>query len=135
VWIRGLVASVLAVALNGCSSQPITQTAFQRVAGEAASVMSAAAYTLEFVHSPEPKLTAEYGQAAVINYLDLVSGTAGELPTLQGAPDPSTLSTLKELLDTGVSDLRNACLSADCDWQSQVQHLHAAADALEQATE
>ena len=53
MWLRTLLAGAVAVALSGCSSEPITQTPFQRAAGDAGSIMSAAAYTLEFIQLAE----------------------------------------------------------------------------------
>ena len=135
MWIRALAACALAVALSACSSEPITQTPFQRAASDAASIMSAAAYTIQFVHDQPPKLTVEYGQAAVINYLDLVSSAPDELPILAGAPDQAEVRTLVGLLQTGIADLENACLLPECDWQSQVEELTEASDALEEAAE
>ena len=135
MWMRALAACALAVALSACSSEPITQTPFQRAAGDAASIMSAAAYTIQFVNDQPPKLTVEYGQAAVINYLDLVSSAPDELPILAGAPDQAAVGTLVGLLERGIADLETACLTPDCDWQSQVEELTEASDALEDASE
>jgi hypothetical protein len=135
MWLRTLLAGALAVALSGCSSEPITQTPFQRAAGDAASIMSAAAYTLEFIHAEPALLTVEYGQASVVNYLDQVAATPDELPGLTGAPDEATVAQLADQLDAAIDDLQNACLLPDCDWQGQVQRMRQASDALAQAAE
>ena len=133
--LRTLLAGALAVALSGCSSEPITQTPFQRAAADAASVLSAAAYTLEFIHSEPPRLTVEYGQASVINYLDQVTGVPEELPALDGAPDETAVRALTSQLDAAISDLENACLVPECDWQSQVARMTAVSQVLAQSAE
>lgn len=135
MWTRAAAACVIGVVLSGCSSEPITQTPFQRAAGDAGSILSAAAYTIQFAHDQPAKLTVEYGQASMVNYLDQVATAPDELPMLSGAPDPASVTALVDHLNAAITDLRNACLVPDCDWQSQVQELTAASDALIEAAE
>jgi hypothetical protein len=135
VWLRTLLAAAVAVALSGCSSEPITQTPFQRVAADAASTLSAAAYTIQFIHDQPARLTVEYGQASMINYLELVAAVPEELTTLPGAPDGAAVNNLTTLVQAAIGDLENACLLPDCDWQVQIRRMTDASQALAQAAE
>ena len=90
-----LLMAALAMATTGCAGGSITQTA---------------ARTLQFVHEDPARLTVEYGQASMINYLEQVESTPGELTDLDGAPDPQTLTSLVAVLQPAVQDLRSACL-------------------------
>jgi hypothetical protein len=134
VLMRTFVAAV-AVALYGCASGPITQTPFQRAASDAASIMSAAAYTVQFVHDDPARLTVAYAQGAVVNYLDQVATTPEELPTLEGAPEQATVEALVDHLTQAIDDLENVCLVPECDWQGQVERMTAASEALAEAAQ
>lgn len=124
-----LIASALGA---GCTSAtPITQTPFAREATDAASVFSAAAETISFVHAD--RLTVEYGKAAMVNFDEQVRGVASELPALQGAPGPASMSQLAQLVAAAAADLQAACLAEDCDWETQVQRLNGARAALLEA--
>jgi hypothetical protein len=125
------VAAALCVALAGCgTTQAITQTAFERQAGDGASVFSAAAETLRFVHVDPAKFTVEYGAGSMINYDDQVSSLPDDLASADGAPDQATTAHLVEVVMPAVNAVANPCLLPDCDWQSQVAALDAAKDAL-----
>lgn len=129
----GLCAVVVAVAC-ACSGA-ITDTPFHRAAGDATSLVSAGAETLRAVHAEPARFTVEYGQGATFNYHELLTSIPDELPKLEGAPDEATTANLVALLQTAVADLGNPCLLPDCDWQSQVNDLDAAKQALVDATE
>lgn len=125
------VMAALSMALVACgSSQSITQTAFERQASNGASVFSAAATTLHFVHEQPAKMTVEYGAGSMINYGDQVSSLADELPKAEGAPDQATADTLVGLVNPAVDAIENPCLLPDCDWQAQIAALETARDAL-----
>jgi hypothetical protein len=126
-----LITSLVA----GCSSQPITETAFVRTATEGASLVSAAAETLRGVHAQPPSLTVEYGTGAFLNYHELVVPIPDSLPSAQGAPDPQTIDQLVGLVNESLEALAAPCLLPDCDWQSQLQTFEETKDALLAAAE
>jgi hypothetical protein len=130
------LAAVLVALLSGCgSTQQITETPFEQAAGDAASVMSAAAVTLRFIHAEPASMTVEYAAGSMINYADEVSSVPDELPTLSGAPDAATVQDLVEVIQPAVDDIESPCLMPDCDWQSQVDDLETARDAILDATQ
>src|SRR4051794_17059843 len=130
------VAAALCVALAGCgSTETITQTAFERQASDGASVFSAAATTLRFVHTDPAKMTVEYGAGSMINYDDQASSLPDELPTAQGAPDAATTAQLVSVVQPAIDAIENPCLLPDCDWQSQAKALDDARDALLEASQ
>jgi hypothetical protein len=126
----GLLVAVLLAGVNvhGCSGQPITQTAFQRAAGDAASVTSAAAQTLHFVHSG--RLTVEYGKAAMINFGEQLAGVPDQLMRLDGAPPIAEATGLAALVASAAADVNKPCLTPECDWQAQLARLDQAHAAL-----
>jgi hypothetical protein len=125
-WLLG--CALVAVLASACSA--VTQTPFARTAGDAASILSAASLTLQFVHAEPPGLTVEYGEGSFINYHEQVASVPEELPTLQGAPDAATVEHLVDLLDAALTDLEDPCLAADCDWQGQVARFEEAKQEL-----
>jgi hypothetical protein len=133
--LKPLIGGFIVAALVACGGQSITETAFQRAAGDGASLTSAGAETLRALHDDPPRLTVEYGQSATFNYLEQLEPIRQSLPTLGGAPDAATLATLTATLDVAIADLRAPCLSGACDWQAQVTHLDAAKQALLGASE
>jgi hypothetical protein len=130
-----LTVAVITSLIAGCSSQPITETAFVRTATEGASLVSAAAETLRGVHAEPPSLTVEYGTGAFINYHELVVPIPESLPSAQGAPDPQTVDQLVGLVNQSLAALAAPCLLPDCDWQSQLQTFEETKDALLAAAE
>lgn len=125
------VAATLCLALAGCGSgQAITETAFEREASDGASIMSAAAQTLRFVHAEPAGMTVEYGAGSMINYLDQASSLPDELPTADGAPDIGIVDQLVLVVRPAIAVIENPCLVSDCDYSSQIQTLDAARDAL-----
>ena len=125
------VAAALSVALAGCgSTETITQTAFERQAADGASVFSAAATTLRFVHADPADFTVEYGAGSMINYDDQVASLPDDLPTAAGAPDQATVARLVDAITPAVDAIANPCLLPDCDWQSQVEALESGKEAL-----
>jgi hypothetical protein len=130
-----LILCAFVAAFAGACSGPVTDTPFDRAASDAASLSSAGAETLRAVHAEPARVTVEYSQGATFNYHELLAPIPGELPTLEGAPDEATTSNLVALLQAAVADLGNPCLLPDCDWQSQVNDLDAAKQALLKATE
>ena len=128
------VAAALLLTICGCgSTEQITETPFEQAAGDAASIMAAAGETLRFVHAEPARMTVEYGAGSMVNYDDQVASVPDELPTLQGAPDQSTVQHLVDLLAPAIDDIENPCLTPDCDWQSQADDVDAARDALLEA--
>ena len=134
----GVVATLclapLAVAACG-GTQAITQTEFERQASDGASIFSAAAVTLSFVHAEPADMTVEYGQGSMVNYDDQVSTLPDDLRAAQGAPDQATVDELANLSQAAIDAIQNPCLTPDCDWQSQVVALEAARDALLESVE
>jgi hypothetical protein len=121
------------LAFVGCSGTAVTQTPFARVAADTASVFSAAAQTIRFVHSAQ--LTVEYGQGAMVNFSEQVRGVASELPTLEGAPEPPAAADLSVLVAAAAADLEAACLREGCDWTAQVERIEQAKRALLEAVQ
>jgi hypothetical protein len=106
-----------------------------RSASDAASLLAASSETIRSVHDDPARLTIEYAEAALFNYNELLVPIPGELPTLDGAPPPPTIDELVAFVNASLADLANPCLVGDCDWESQVEDMDAAKDALLQATE
>ena len=134
--IRLGVLAALCLALAGCgSTEAITETAFEQQASDGASVFSAAGETLRFVHTEPAKMTVEYGAGSMINYDDLVSSLADDLPMAEGAPDAAAVEQLVSVIQPAIDAIENPCLLPDCDWQTQIATLDAARDALLMAVE
>lgn len=118
-----------------CSGQSLTQTPFEQAASDAASIFSAAAQTLRFIHEEPVRLTVEYGTGAMIIYYEQVSGTPDELPKLEGAPDSATVDQIVATVERAAADLQEPCLVPDCDWASQLERIDQARDSLLAAIE
>ena len=125
----------IAMALVGCSTESITETPFARTATEAASLLSAGSYTLQYVHSEPARYTVEYGAASMFNFAELVQPIPDELPTLEGAPDSATVQNLVDLVSEALADMQQPCLVGECGWQAQVDRIEAAKSALLEAAE
>ena len=134
---RARLGATLALSLwlAGCSGEPITETPFVRTATEAASLLSAGSYTLQYVHSEPARFTVEYGAASMFNYAELVQPIPDELPTLEGAPDDASVQNLVSLVSAALADMQQPCLVGECGWQAQVDRIEAAKSALLEAAE
>ena len=129
-WMHAIVASVLVLALSGCVPESFSKTQFQREAGDATSLLSAAAMTIEFAHTG--KLDDRYAQSSIAQYRDLLVKIP-DPATLDGSPDTDIVGTLQEQLDASRELLADPCLDDDCDWQAQVDALRQASQAFEEA--
>jgi hypothetical protein len=116
------------IALSGCSPAGFSQTPFQCQAGDAASIFSAAATTLEQLHTG--KLDERYAKSSMVVYRQLVTGAEASLPKAGGAPDAATFQPVLDQVQDAEDVMRSPCLADDCDWQRQVDTLNAARDAL-----
>jgi hypothetical protein len=132
---RGATLALCLAMVSGCSGQPITETPFVRTATEAASLLSAASYTLQYLHQEPARLTVEYSAGSLFNYAELVDPIPDELPTLEGAPDTASVQTLVGLVSAALADMHEPCLVGECGWQGQVDRLEAAKSALLEAAE
>lgn len=128
---RSVALIALCALLADCGSgQAITQTGFEREASDGASIMSAAAETLRFVHATPAGMTVEYGAGSMINYLDQVVSLPDDLRGADGAPDEATLDRLNVVVQPAIAVIENPCLLSGCDYSTQVAVLDAARDAL-----
>jgi hypothetical protein len=135
---RARLGATLALSIAvaaGCSTESITETPFVRTATEAASLLSAASYTLQYLHEEPARLTVEYSSASLFNYAELVDPIPDELPTLEGAPDATSVQALVDLVSAALADLHAPCLVGECGWQAQVNRIEAAKSALLEAAE
>lgn len=125
------VVAALCLLTGGCaSSQGITQTGFERQAGDGASIFAAAAETLRFVHSEPASFTVEYGAGSMINYEDQVATLPDDLTSVDGTPDSATLDELVAAVEPAILAIQDPCLQPNCDYQAQIAALDAARDAL-----
>lgn len=120
--------TVAAIILTGCVPSTFAVPPFVRQAEDAASSLSAAATTLEFLH--DGKLDSRYASSSLVVYQQALTGVASILPGEDGAPDEATLQPVLEQFERAQAVLDDPCLSDECDWQSQIETLNAAKDAL-----
>lgn len=123
-----LALLALILAATGCT---MTQTPFERAAGDAGSAFAASATTLAYAH--DGKLTKAYARASFVIYRAQLKGLDRSLPALDGAPDPSTVRHLIELAQAAHPAVDDPCLDDGCDWRAQVEALQRASDAFLQA--
>jgi hypothetical protein len=128
ILVRLILTAMALLALSGCSPYTYTQTAFQREAGDVASAFSAAATTLEQLHTD--KLDTRYAAGSLVVYRQLASGADASLPAAAGAPDETRLGPVLAAVRKADDVLRSPCMDDDCDWQRQVDILTTARDAL-----
>ena len=121
-----LIAALLT--LSGCVPSGFAQTPFQREAGDAASSFSAAAMTLEQLHTGQ--LDHGYARGSIVVYQQAVRDVETTLASADGAPDSSTLDPVLTKVTEAHQVLDHPCLEGQCDWQAQVRALEAARDAL-----
>ena len=122
----------LVLLLAACSPGDYAQTPFARAASDAASALSAAALTLEDLHTG--KLDRRYAGPSLGIYRALVSETAATLARQRGAPEAPTLRPALDALARAGHVLDAPCLEDGCDWQRQVGILRSARDALLEAS-
>ena len=125
-----LLAGLLLATLAGCVPASFAQTPFQQQTGDAASLVSAAAASIEFAHTG--KLDDRYARSSLSIYRDMLAKLP-DLAELRGAPDDGSATDLSTAIDDAAALLDDPCLSDDCDWQGQVDTLQATAQSLELA--
>jgi hypothetical protein len=119
-----------ALLVAACSAtQPITQTSYQRAAGDGASLLAAAAETLEQLHADPPRLTREYAQSALANYSELFAGVPEQLEGHQGG------ESLAEALSQAAAEMAAPCLEDACDWSTQARDFRDLSERLSEAAE
>jgi hypothetical protein len=123
----GLLAALILV-LAACSPTSYAETPFVRQASDAASLLSAAATTIEYLH--DDKLDTRYASPSLQIYRDMLKKIAPTLAGQRGAPDDATLQPVLDKLDAAQQALDEPCLADDCDWQAQLDTLRQAQDAL-----
>jgi hypothetical protein len=123
----------LAALLTGlfCAGCSVTQSPFDRMAGNAGSAFAAASTTLRYAHTG--KVPVAYARSAFVNYQSELDGLDQQLPTQQGAPDSATVQRLLDLYRPAWQAVQSPCLESGCDWRSQVAALDAASQAFVQA--
>jgi hypothetical protein len=124
--------AAVCLALVGCGG--LTQTPFQRAAGEAAGTLAAAAETL--TEYREGKLTETYARASFVSFSEALRGVGEQLPNEDGAPGTGTAERLgQELRETELL-LEAPCLArSGCDASGQIQRLKAVSEDLLQASQ
>jgi hypothetical protein len=132
VTMMGLAAALL-VLLAACSPSSVSETPFARQASDAASSISAAATTLEYLHAG--KLDTRYATSSLDIYREMLQKIAPELPGQGGAPDESTLRPVLDTVRQAQDVLDDPCLTETCDWQGQIDTLHRAQQALLEVSE
>jgi hypothetical protein len=130
---RLILIAMALIALTGCSPSGFAQTPFQREASDVASAFSAAATTLEQLHTG--KLDERYAKASMVVYRQLATGADTSLPAAGGAPDMATFQPVLGLVNEAEDVMQSPCLADACDWQRQVDTLNAARDALLEASQ
>jgi hypothetical protein len=130
---RLILIAVALIALSGCSPSGFAQTPFQREAGDVASAFSAAATTLEQLHTG--KLDERYAKASMVVYRQVATGADKALPAAGGAPDEATFQPVLDLVKEAEDVMQSPCLADECDWQRQVDTLNSARDALLEASQ
>ncbi len=124
--------AAVCLALVGCTG--LTQTPFQRAAGEAAGTLAAAAETL--TEYREGRLTESYARASFVSFAEALRGVGEQLPTEDGAPGTGTAKRLGQELRQTELLLEAPCLaSSACDGSGQIQRLKAVSEDLLQASQ
>ena len=129
MWLaRFAVIAVLLLTATGCQ---IKKSAFANQAGEVRAEFAAAATTLQYLH--DGKVTTAFAKATFINYATAVQGADQKLASASGAPDGATMTHLLQLYATANDAIASPCLDSTCNWRQQVDALHQASDAFQQA--
>lgn len=124
---------LLLMTVSACSPGAFTQTPFVRQAQDAASSLSAAAATIEYVHTG--KVDDRYARSSLSIYRQSLQGMESELPGLRGAPDETVLQPVISQLERARQVLDDPCLDDDCDWRAQLSTLDDASRALLKVSE
>lgn len=122
------VLTSLLISLTACSPDAFTQPPFAREVEDAASLLSAASTTIEYVHSG--KLDDRFARSSLLIYRESLEGMAASLPGQRGAPDEATLAPVIEQLRDAEGALADPCLDDTCDWRRQLVTLDGASRAL-----
>jgi hypothetical protein len=111
---------VIALSLTSTACQ-MTQSPFQRTAGEVGATFAAASVTLTYEH--QQKISQAYATSSFENYLSNLQGLDQDLPSQSGTPDPQTVQQLLSLYKTALEAVKQPCLEEGCDWRGQVASL------------
>lgn len=122
------MVAALAMLLTGCIPASFAETPFEREAGDTASLISAAATTIEFLH--DDKIDRRYAEASLVVYRQSVADSASKLESAQGAPGEATLNPVLDDVKDAQDILARPCLDDSCDWHGQIRTLTSAKDAL-----
>ena len=123
------IACLLLLTASGCA---LSQSAFDRTAGDAGASFAAAAATLTYVH--QGRLTTAYAASSFVNFRSALSGLDRQLSTAEGAPDARTVRHLLALARPAEQAVRQPCLEGACAWRAQVVALHRASEAFLEAS-
>jgi hypothetical protein len=115
--------------VTGCGS---SQSPFARETEQAGSQLTAAAVTLEYLHTG--RLAAPYADSGFVFYRSQLSQVEEKLATAKGAPDPQAVQQLVELYRAAQPAIDKPCLDDTCDWQAQVTALQRAGEAFRNAS-
>jgi hypothetical protein len=126
-----LMTITFCVVLSACTA--MTQTPFQRMAGDAGGVLAASAETLTALN--EGRLTDAYARASFVLYREALSGLATELPQQDGAPSESVTRELASRLADAERLVAAPCLTGSCDRMAQATTLREVSDTLLRAAE
>jgi hypothetical protein len=125
-----LLGSVLLV-LTGCIPASFANTPFQQKAGDAASLMVAAATSIELAQTGE--LDVRYARSSLRIYRDQLAAIPG-FGGLRGAPDDvAMIGTFDAAVASAIGLLSDPCLDNGCDWRGQVRSLSEAGRVLDEA--
>jgi len=126
-----LLAGML-LTLSGCVPASFANTPYQQEAGDAASLVAAAATSIELAHTGE--LDPRYARASIRIYRDHLA-TIPAFGGLRGAPDNDPVTgALDAAVDGAIAVLADPCLDDGCDWRGQLASLREAGLALEDAS-
>lgn len=111
--------------LTGCQ---VTQSEFERTAGDAGSTFAAAATMLDYAH--QGKFTKVYAHSSFENFRSQLDGLDQQLPTLTGLSDKQMLQSLLHAYKAAMPAIRQPCLDDTCDWRAQLTSLQGASKAF-----
>lgn len=123
-WILVLMTLVL----TSCVPESFAQTPFARESSDAASTLSAAAITIEYLHTG--KIDRRYATSSMFIYRESLIGIPQKLPGLPGSPGDETLGPVLEGLVAAQDILDRPCFEETCDWSGQVAELRAVSEDL-----
>jgi hypothetical protein len=126
-----LLAITLCTVISACTA--MTQTPFQRMAGDAAGILAASAETLTALD--QNRLTDAYARASFVLYRQALSGLAAKLPEQDGAPSESVARDIASMLVEAERLMATPCVTGSCDRLTQATTLREMSDALIRAAE